>query len=154
ALAKEIGHALGVAHALRIGRCYLDIVRRDPSSARGHAMALKEFADRQRLSYFQGETKLILAWTLVEQASTQMREVYTKREITTHQTSGPFLLALLADADERAGRSAMGLGVLDEALALVEEMDERWWEGELHRLKGRLLLSLAANNAAAAEACY
>jgi predicted ATPase len=30
ALAKEIGHALGVAHALRIGGCYVDIIRRDP----------------------------------------------------------------------------------------------------------------------------
>jgi len=48
----------------------------------------------------------------------------------------------------------MGIRVLDEALALVEEMDERWWEGELHRLKGLLLLSVAANNAIAAEACY
>jgi predicted ATPase len=44
--------------------------------------------------------------------------------------------------------------VLDEALALAEEMDERWWEAELHRLKGQLLLSLTADNAAAAEACY
>jgi predicted ATPase len=47
-----------------------------------------------------------------------------------------------------------GLGVLDEALALAEEMDERWWEAELHRLKGQFLLSFTADNAAAAEACY
>ena len=159
ALAKEIGHALGVAHALRIGGCYLDIVRRDPSSAREHAMTLKEFSERQRLAFFLGESKLILAWTLVEQASAQsavaqMRKVCADHEITFHRTNGPFLLALLADADERVGRPAMGLGVLDEALALAEEMDDRWWEAELHRLKGRLLVSLAADNAAAAEACY
>jgi predicted ATPase len=117
-------------------------------------MRLKEFSERQRLPLFLLEAKLILAWTLVEQASTQMREVYTNREITNHRFNGPFLLALLADAEERIGRSAMGLGVLDEALTLVEEMDERWWEAELHRLKGRLLLGLRADNAAAAEACY
>ena len=46
------------------------------------------------------------------------------------------------------------MGILDEALALVEEMEERWWEAELHRLKARLLLSVAANNAVAAEASY
>jgi predicted ATPase len=122
-------------------------------------MTLKEFSERQRLPYFRGETKVILAWTLVEQASTQtvvaqMREAYANREVTAHRTHGPFLLALLADADERVGRPATGLGVLDEALGLVEEMDERWREAELHRLKGQLLLSLTVDNAAAAEACY
>ena len=61
---------------------------------------------------------------------------------------------MLADADGRVGRSVTGLGILDEALALAEEMDERWWEAELHRLKGQLLVSLTADNAAAAEACY
>jgi predicted ATPase len=33
-------------------------------------------------------------------------------------------------------------------------MDERWWQAELHRLKGQLLLSLTADNATAAEASY
>jgi len=150
---------LGVAHALRIGGCYLDVVRGDPSGARENARTLTEYSDRQRLKYFLGEAKLIFAWTSVEQASTQsavaqMREAYADHEITGHRFNGPFLLALLADADGRVGRLAMGLSVLDEALALAEEMDERWWEAELHRLKGQLLLSLTADNAAAAEACY
>ena len=122
-------------------------------------MTLKEFSERQQLPYFRGEAKVILALTLIDQAPTQvavgqMREVYLNREITAHRVNGPFLLALLADADERVGRPAMGLGVLDEVLALAEEMDERWWEAEPHRLKGQLLLSLTADNAAETEACY
>jgi predicted ATPase len=122
-------------------------------------MTLKEYSERQRLPYFGGEAKVILAWASDEQASTEiaigkMRDLYASREITAHRANGTFLLSLLADAEERVGRPAMGLGVLDEALALAEEMDERWWEAELHRLKGQLLLSLTADNAAAAEACY
>ena len=122
-------------------------------------MRLKEFSERQRLSYFHSEAKVILAWTMVEQSSTQsavteLREAYANPEHTSQRLHRPFLLALLADAEERAGRSAIGLRMLDEALALVEEMDERWWEAELHRLKGQLLLSLPADNVAAAEACY
>ena len=159
ALAEEIGHALGVAHALRIGGCYLDVLRRDRIGAREHAITLKEFSERQRLPFFRGEAEVILAWTLVDQAPTQtavgqMREAYANREVTHHRVHRPFLLALLADANERFGEPAMGLRVLDEALALAEEMDERWWEAELHRLKGQLLLSLTADNATAAEASY
>jgi hypothetical protein len=70
-LAKEIGHVLGVAHALRIGGCYLDLVRGDPSGALEHASTLTEYSERQRLKYFLGEAKFIFAWTSVEQASTQ-----------------------------------------------------------------------------------
>jgi hypothetical protein len=31
--------------------------------------------------------------------------------------------------------------VLNEALATVDKSEERWWEAELYRLKGQLLLS-------------
>jgi len=52
--------------------------------------------------------------------------------------SGP--LRSLADAQAQAGQPEEGLTTLDEALALVEETDERYWEAELYRLKGELLL--------------
>jgi predicted ATPase len=38
------------------------------------------------------------------------------------------------------GQTEEGLVNLAEALALVEETDERHWEAEIHRLKGELLL--------------
>src|SRR5688572_17926550 len=34
----------------------------------------------------------------------------------------------------------LGLQVLDEAHALVEQHGERWWEAEIYRLRGVLLL--------------
>ena len=36
----------------------------------------------------------------------------------------------------------------------MEETEERWWEPDLRRLKGDLLLSLSAQNASGAEAEY
>ena len=44
--------------------------------------------------------------------------------------------------------------VLAEALALVDTTEEHWWEAELHRLKGELLLALSTENAAEAEPCF
>jgi predicted ATPase/class 3 adenylate cyclase len=159
ALAKEINHAMTVAHALRVGGCYLGILGGDRGSAREHAMALKEHSKRHRMPYFRSEADFVLASTLVEPTSTQiaiaqLRQALAKGAVTVHRANGPFLLALLAEAEGRVGRAALGLDVLHEALALAEEMEERWWVAELHRLKGQLLLSLTAENAAAAEACY
>jgi predicted ATPase len=66
----------------------------------------------------------------------------------------PYHLSLLAETLHRSGRTDEGLCALAEALALVEETEERWCEAELHRLKGELLLSLATPDASEAESCY
>jgi predicted ATPase len=44
--------------------------------------------------------------------------------------------------------------VLTEALALVDTTGERWYEAELYRLKGELLLQQSSNNQADAETCF
>ena len=52
----------------------------------------------------------------------------------------PGSLCTLAEAQAKAGQPEEGLDTLDEALALVEQTDERHWEAELHRVQGELLL--------------
>ncbi len=71
-----------------------------------------------------------------------------------------WLLASLGEVFGRAGRAAEGLETIAEALALVERTGERFWEAELWRIKGELLLQAAASNSQAsgaqaeAEGCY
>jgi class 3 adenylate cyclase/predicted ATPase len=65
-----------------------------------------------------------------------------------------YYLALLADVCRRAGRPEAGQGAIAEALGFAEESGERWWEAELHRLKGELLLTQSGENRAEAEACF
>jgi len=48
----------------------------------------------------------------------------------------------------------MGLGVLAEALAAVHTTGERFYEAELYRLQGTLLLTQSAHQTADAEACF
>jgi predicted ATPase len=43
---------------------------------------------------------------------------------------------------------------LAEALAVVEKTERRWWEAEIHRLKGEFLLKLSPQNIGDAETCY
>jgi predicted ATPase len=44
--------------------------------------------------------------------------------------------------------------VIDEALTLVATTEARWWEAELSRLKGVLLLQLPSPEVPRAEACF
>ena len=54
----------------------------------------------------------------------------------------------------RGGRAAEALRLLAEALARVEATGERWFEAELHRLRGEALLGASAADRAEAEACF
>ncbi len=50
-------------------------------------------------------------------------------------------MAVLAGMQGKVGQAEEGLRVVEEALAFVERTEERFYEAELHRLKGELLLA-------------
>jgi predicted ATPase len=64
------------------------------------------------------------------------------------------LLPLLAETYGRGGQAEEGWRVLTEALAAAYNTGERWWEAELDRLQGELLLALSAENHREAETCF
>jgi predicted ATPase len=69
----------------------------------------------------------------------------------------PYYLSLLAAAYDHVGQPQEGLRGLAEALALVEQTGERWWQAELSRLQGELMLRQGSpgrhQHPLAAEAC-
>jgi predicted ATPase len=84
-------------------------------------------------------------WTLVEQGQgeagmAQMRQGLAAYRATGANVKVPYFLALLAEAYRTMGQAEEGLGVLAEALAVVEITGERLCEAELYRLKGQLTL--------------
>ena len=60
----------------------------------------------------------------------------------------PHYVALLAGACKIAGQIEESLTLLDEAFQIVERTGERWFEAELHRHKGQLLLQQGHTEAA------
>jgi predicted ATPase len=47
----------------------------------------------------------------------------------------------------KAGRAEEGLACINEAMAEARTHNERWWDAELHRLRGELLLLRGADAA-------
>ena len=66
----------------------------------------------------------------------------------------PYFMSFLVRAYRQAGRIDDGLRVLDDAQASIDARDERWWEAEIRRLRGELLLSRSAENAEEAQSCF
>jgi predicted ATPase len=61
---------------------------------------------------------------------------------------------LLAEAYGQMGQPEAGLKVLAEALTVVATTEARWWEAEIYRLQGELLLHLPSPDVSQAEASF
>jgi predicted ATPase len=64
----------------------------------------------------------------------------------------PYWLAALAAACGKAERTDDTLALVAEALALVERRDEHYWEADICRVKGELLLE--SRRSSEAETCF
>jgi predicted ATPase len=98
-------------------------------------------------------------WALTMQGDAATGVVHIQQGLEAVQNRGqklyrPYHLALLAEAYGQAGQPEAGLAALDEALTLVATTEERWWEAEVHRLKGELLLQLPLPDISQATACF
>src|SRR5262249_25471396 len=84
----------------------------------------------------------------------QLRQGRAAWRATGAEIAWTFLLIKLAEAYGKAGQAREGLTALAEALALVNKTGERYFEAELHRLKGELLLQQDAGSDDEAATCF
>jgi predicted ATPase len=64
-----------------------------------------------------------------------------------------YFLALLAQTCAKAGETEEAFDLLAEALQIADRSDERWFEAELHRLKGDWIIAHHRGEQGEAEAC-
>jgi predicted ATPase len=86
-----------------------------------------------------------------EEGTAQLRQGITAWRVTGAALGVPFLCTVLAELYDYLGHSEDGLQALAEAHTLVEQHEERWWEAEVCRLRGVLLLRQPGTPQAEAE---
>jgi len=89
-----------------------------------------------------------------EEAVVQFRQALEGWRATGALVSQPYQFGVLADTWRHIGRIEPALEAMDEALALVRRYREYWYEPELHRLRGDLLLLQARPDTKEAETCF
>ena len=75
----------------------------------------------------------------------QMRQGLTSMQETGAELNRAYFLVQLAATHLHVGQVEAGLGVLDEAVAVIERTGEHSWEAEVYRLKGECLLAQAGH---------
>jgi len=133
--------------------------RRDAVATRAHAEALMALADAQGFGLRREHGRLLRGWALAMQGRAAEGVAQIRQAFSGYHNLGPglyrpYLLGLLAEAYGQAGQPEAGLRAEAEALTLVATTEVRWWEAELSRLQGALLLQLQNPDASQAEACF
>ena len=158
ALAQAVAHSYTRARAL-----YWDSIsgqfRRDWSVVKEQAEAAIEMASEQNFALIFAGATIMRGWALANQGLSsegmhQIREGLEALGATGSEYQLPHLLASQAETARNLGHPEEGLGILDEALAQVERTGERYYEAELYRLKGELVLADTPAAVDAAEECF
>ena len=100
-----------------------------------------------------------MGWALAmqgqgEEGMAQVRQGIATRPATGAAVLGPYFCTLLAEVSARLGHTEDGIQALAEAHTLVEQQEERWWEAEVCRLRGVLLLRQPGTPQAEAEPSF
>ena len=150
----ELGQALGFPAAVAAARAKGSIVhqfRRDAAMTELWATAALQISTEQGFRYRAATASVFRGWALairgeVESGIALLRDGLAACRDTGAEMDRPHYLALLADACSQGGRVAEGLDAVSEGLAIVQELrggQPFFYEAELHRLKGLLLLRRA-----------
>jgi predicted ATPase len=131
------------------------------------AEAALALAEERDFAFWLARGRFLRGWAVAIQGDgeagiAQMRQGLEATRSTGAEVGLSGFLALLAEAYGAAAQPERGLEVLAQALAQVDNTGERWWEAELHRLQGELLLQSEPGPPAsrefvpheAAEACF
>jgi predicted ATPase len=129
---------------------HLGYFERNPAEVKRLASDLIELSTRQNFPVHLAGGAVYRGWARSASGDTTegislIEEGIQKRRSTGSKLTIPFLLALKAEALHLADRSSEALDAVEEAKALVERFEERWWSAQLHRLRGVFLVALGAD---------
>jgi predicted ATPase len=157
-LARQSAHLFSLGFALSRAAVFHQL-RLEVQAAHERAEATISLAMDQGFPQWKATGACVRGWALAHQGQVkegieQLHQGLIAWRATGAEIARPHYLALLAETYGTMGQPEAGLTVLTEALALVDTMGMRWYDPELYRLKGALLLQQHADHQADAATCF
>ncbi|MBI4641214.1 MAG: AAA family ATPase, partial [Candidatus Tectomicrobia bacterium] len=143
-MAQERSHPLSSALALTY-TTILHQYRRESQLTQERAEATITLSTDQGFAQLLAMGTILRGWALTEHGQreegiAQILEGFAAYRATGAELQQSYWLALLAEAYGNVGQVEEGLTLLTEVLAVVKKSSGRWWEAEIYRLEGELLL--------------
>ena len=157
-LANELGDSMSAAFAL-YEKALVHRMMLEPKLALEIAGAAINTAEDVGFLYVLRHARIVKGWALTElgraeEGMGQIREETDALSANREELWLTLSLATLADACLRAGHIEHGLKAIGDALDLVRRSGECFWEAEINRLRGELLLGQSPSDPALARASF
>jgi predicted ATPase len=160
ALARALAHPFSLAYVL-IATGWFYHWHREAQTIRVCAEEAIALSCEQGFPLREAQGTILRGWALAVQAHqeegmAQMHQGLAALRATGTEVNLTYYLSLLAETYGQRGQTDEGLCVVAEALAGVQNGRERWWEAELQRLRGELLLGQegTSRNVVEVERCF
>ena len=146
ARARNMGLAFTTVFALD-GGALLGALGSDPQVAAAHANEAVAHSIEHNFADYEVRARFVQGVLLAQGGDPEhgielMRNAIAAADSNSAQNRRTLYLGTIASAHASLGRPELGLNLLDEAIRTAEEKDERFFEAELHRLRGDMLLML------------
>ncbi|MEP7057804.1 MAG: adenylate/guanylate cyclase domain-containing protein [Caldimonas sp.] len=151
-------HPFSLAYAM-LSSAWVHQFRGEASLALVEAESAKEFATEQGFPAWLAHALIVQGWAEAQLGRTESGLAHIEQGLTAYEATGakvwqPLFLLLQVQALEQAGKTAQAAESITTALRLAREMGSYWWEAELFRVRGELLLALDRTNVAEAHTCF
>lgn len=151
-LAQRSGDPFSLAFSLTFAST-ARVMRREPDAALVLAREAVDVSRTHAIPLFHGCGRLIAAWCHQgdESALAEFRAGIEIASGTGNQSAITLILGLLAEVTASHGRAEDALAVLQDALGIAASSGMSFWDAELHRQRGLLLLTLQPDHPEPAE---
>jgi predicted ATPase len=147
-LAKELNDMYGLGHSLLFAGL-LGHFEHNPAEVERVASDLIELSIHQNFASYLAGGEVLRGWARCALGDTAEGISWILDGMDDWRATGsmllmPYLLALKAEALHLADRTSEALEAINEAEAIIERREERWWRAEVHRLRGVFLTAVGA----------
>lgn len=144
ALARDLSHPYSLAAALDFSAWIHQLSQNGGAAEKDAETAIAISAEREFVFWLL-IGMILRGWALTASNKIDEGVALMRQGVAGYQATGagimrPYYLALMAEALATTGELKEALRLLDEAEAAVRNSGERWYEAELYRHKGRLML--------------
>jgi predicted ATPase len=155
-LAHELSHPFSLANARMEAALVYQWLRNVPA-VHEQAEAAVTLSTEQGFTLWMAWGTSLRGWALAmqgqgEEGLTQVHQGIAACRAINTVLLGPYFCTLLAEVSAHLGHTEGCLQALAEAQTLMEQHEDRWWEAEICRLRGVLLLRQTGTPQAEAEA--
>jgi predicted ATPase len=155
-MARELAHSSTMSFALSFAAWFHQFLDRE--AVKAHVEENIALATEHGFFAGRANTEFLRGWLLAEEGDAEAGITQMSKSLVNQQTGRVSLrfahsAAMLAEALRKSARTSEALKLVTEAIATSQRAGGRYYEAELHRIKGELLLGQSPRAGEAGENC-